>query len=141
MKLDLSSLRKTVESLERAVSVADDNHFIASLSDEARDAIKAGVIQNFEVAYEFCWKYIQRWLRENVPAEQAEHPRSRKELFRLAARFGLIKDPLPWFSYGDARTLSSHTYDEEKAESVYRTALDFVKDARSLLEKLKELND
>ena len=93
------------------------------------------------MAYGCCWNYIQRWLKENAPSEQAEFPRSRKELFRLAARFGLIDDPLPWFSYGDARNLSSHTYDEEKAESVYETALDFVKDARNLLEKLKELND
>jgi nucleotidyltransferase substrate binding protein (TIGR01987 family) len=141
MKLDLSSLRKAVESLERAISVTDDNHFISGLSDDAKDAIRAGVIQNFEVAYEFCWKYIQRWLRENAPSEQAEFPRSRKELFRLAARSGLVKDPLTWFSYGDARNLSSHTYDERKAESVYVTALDFVKDARILLETLEELND
>ena len=141
MKLDLSSLRKAVESLERAIRVTGDNHIISGLSDDTRETIRAGVIQNFEVAYEFCWKYIQRWLKENIPSEQAEFPRSRKELFRLAARFGLIDDPLPWFSYGDARNLSSHTYDEEKAESVYETALDFVKDARSLLEKLKELND
>jgi nucleotidyltransferase substrate binding protein (TIGR01987 family) len=141
MKLDLSSLRKAVESLERAVSVADNNDFISGLSDDAKDAIRAGVIQNFEVAYEFCWKYIQRWLRENAPSGQAEFPRSRKELFRLAARSGLIKNPLTWFSYGDARNLSSHTYDERKAESVYLTALDFVKDARSLLETLEELND
>jgi nucleotidyltransferase substrate binding protein (TIGR01987 family) len=141
MKLDLSSLRKAVESLERAVSVTDNNDFISGLSDDAKDAIRAGVIQNFEVAYEFCWKYIQRWLRENAPSGQAEFPRSRKELFRLAARSGLIKNPLTWFSYGDARNLSSHTYDERKAESVYLTALDFVKDARSLLETLEELND
>ncbi len=141
MKLDLSSLRKAVESLERAIRVTGDDHVISGLSDDTRETIRAGVIQNFEVAYESCWKYIQRWLKENVPSGQAEFPRSRKELFRLAARFGLIEDPLPWFSYGDARNLSSHTYDEEKAESVYETALHFVKDARSLLEKLKELND
>ena len=24
--------------------------------------LKAGVIQNFEVAYELCWKFIKRWL-------------------------------------------------------------------------------
>ena len=137
----MSSLNKTVESLERAIRVTNDDRFFSGLSDDTKETIKAGVIQNFEVAYEFCWKYIQRWLKENVPSEQAEFPRSRKELFRLAARFGLIDDPLPWFSYGDARNLSSHTYDEEKAESVYETALDFVKDARNLLEKLKELND
>jgi nucleotidyltransferase substrate binding protein (TIGR01987 family) len=141
MKLDLSSLRKAVESLERTIKVANNRDLMASLSDEAKDAIRAGVIQNFEVAYEFCWKYVQRWLRENITDKEVEHPRSRKEFFRLAARFGLIKDPLPWFSYGDARNLTSHTYDEDKAESVYEAALDFVKDARRLLQKLEESNE
>jgi nucleotidyltransferase substrate binding protein (TIGR01987 family) len=141
MKLDLSSLRKAVESLERAISVTNDDTFFAGLSDEAREAIKSGVIQNFEVAYEFCWKYVQRWLKENVPVEQAERPRSRKELFRLAARYGLINDPETWFSYGDARNLTTHTYDENTAGSVYDTALVFVKDARGLLNKLEESNE
>ncbi len=113
----------------------------ASLSDEAKEAIKSGVIQNFEVAYESCWKYAQRWLKENVPVEQAERPRSRKELFRLAAQYGLIKDPLIWFSYGDARNLTSHTYDENTAESVFETAMDFIKDAKDLLKKLEENNE
>jgi nucleotidyltransferase substrate binding protein (TIGR01987 family) len=138
MKLDLTSLRKAIESLERTISVTNNKTVWDSLSDEAKDGIRAGVIQNFEVAFEFCWKYIQRWLRENAPAEKAENPRSRKELFRIAARFGLIKDPLPWFSYGDARNLTSHTYNENTAESVYNTALVFVKDARYLLKKLEE---
>jgi len=141
MKLDLSSLRKAVESLERAIGVTNDDTFIASLSDEAKDAIRSGVIQNFEVAYEFCWKYVQRWLKENVPVEQAENPRSRKELFRLAARFGLINDPESWFSYGDARNLTTHTYNENTAESVYETAVVFAKDARRLLQKLEDSNE
>jgi nucleotidyltransferase substrate binding protein (TIGR01987 family) len=141
MKLDLSSLRKAVESLERAISVANNDTFFAGLSNEARETIKSGVIQNFEVAYEFCWKYIHRWLRENVTDKDVENPRSRKELFRLAARFGLIKEPLPWFSYGDARNLTSHTYNEDTAESVFQTAIMFAKDARELLQKLEESNE
>jgi nucleotidyltransferase substrate binding protein (TIGR01987 family) len=141
MKLDLTSLRKAIESLERTISVTNSKTVWDGLSDETKEGIKAGVIQNFEVAYEFCWKYMQRWLKDNAPAEQTENPRSRKELFRIAARFGLIKDPLPWFSYGDARNLTSHTYNENTAESVYETALVFVKDARSLLKKLEESNE
>lgn len=138
MKLDLTSLRKAVESLERAVSVVNDETFFAGLSDEARETIKSGVIQNFEVAYELCWKYAQRWLRENTQVEQSENPRSRKEIFRLAARYGLVNNPETWFSYGDARNLTSHIYSENTAESVYNTALVFVKDAGYLLKKLEE---
>jgi len=141
MKLDLSSLRKAVESLEKTVKVAENKVLAAGLDDDAKDAIRAGVIQNFEFTYELCWKFMRRWLKENVAAEEAEYSRTRKELFRLAARFGLIKEPLSWFSYGDARNLTSHTYDEDQAELVYKTAVDFMKDAKYLLERLQERND
>jgi len=141
MKLELTSLRKAVESLERTLNVANDRDFIAELNPDQIDAIKAGVIQNFEVAYELCWKYIQRWLRQNISPADAEYPRTRKEFFRMAARYGLIDDPLAWFTYGDARNLSSHIYDEQKAETVYQTALRFITDAKFLLERLEERND
>jgi nucleotidyltransferase substrate binding protein (TIGR01987 family) len=141
MKLDLSSLQKAVESLEKTIKVAGNQDLAAELDNDAKDAIKAGVIQNFEFTYELCWKFIRRWLKENADVEEAEYPRTRKEIFRLAARFGLIKEPMSWFSYGDARNLTSHTYDEDKAETVYETAVDFIEDAKYLLERLQELND
>jgi nucleotidyltransferase substrate binding protein (TIGR01987 family) len=141
MKLDLSSLRKAIDSLEKTLKVAENKTLAAELDNDARDAIRAGVIQNFEFTYELCWKFMRRWLKENADVEEAEYPRTRKELFRLAARFGLIKEPLPWFSYSDARNLTTHTYDEDKAESVYETAVGFIEDARYLLNRLQERND
>jgi len=141
MKLDLSSLQKAVESLQKTIKVSEDKTFTDGLDENAKEAIRAGVIQNFEFTYELCWKFIRRWLKENADVEEAEYPRTRKELFRLAARFGLIKEPLSWFSYGDARNLTSHTYDEDKAETVYETAVDFIEDAKYLLERLQERND
>jgi nucleotidyltransferase substrate binding protein (TIGR01987 family) len=141
MKLDLSSLHKAIGSLERTLKVAENKALDAELDNDAKDAIRAGVIQNFEFTYELCWKFMRRWLRENADVEEAEYPRTRKELFRLAARFGLIKEPLSWFSYSDARNLTSHTYDEDKAESVYETAVGFIEDAKYLLDILQERND
>ncbi|MHC4203648.1 MAG: nucleotidyltransferase substrate binding protein [Planctomycetota bacterium] len=141
MKLDLSSLRKAVDSLEKTLKVAENKILAAELNNDVKDAIRAGVIQNFEFTYELCWKFMRRWLKENADVEEAEYPRTRKELFRLAARFGLIKEPLSWFSYSDARNLTSHTYDEDKAETVYQTAVGFSGDARYLLDRLQEHND
>jgi nucleotidyltransferase substrate binding protein (TIGR01987 family) len=141
MKLDLSSLQKAIESLEKTINVAENKTLIAGLDSDTKDTIRAGVIQNFEFTYELCWKFIKRWLSGNASVEDAENPRSRKELFRLAARFGLIDNLLSWFSYGDARNLTSHTYDENKAETVYETAVDFLEDAKELLKRLQEHND
>ena len=148
MALDLSSLKKGIYALDRSVNAAQTN--TASLNEdileairagEIREAIRAGVIHNFEVAYDLSWKFIQRWIRENRTPEDAEHPRTRKDLFRLAARYGLIADPEPWFVYGDARNLTSHTYNEAQAVSVYETAKDFRDDAKYLLKQLKAAND
>ena len=139
MTLELNSLALAVDALKRSLNVANNN--MATLSVDLRETVRAGVIQNFEVAYEQCWKFIQRWIRENRTPEDADHPRTRKELFRLAARYGLITDPLPWFEYSDARNLTSHTYDAKQAEVVFAVAGHFSIDAQYLLKQLKERND
>ena len=139
MPLQLDSLRKAIDALERSVNAAQANMDV--LGEDLRDAVRAGVIQNFEVAYEQCWKFIQRWLRENRIPEDADHPRTRKELFRMAARHGLIADPTPWFGYGEARTETTRTYDEEQAATAYETAKRFVVDAKDLFKRLDSKND
>lgn len=139
MTLELNSLTLAVDALKRSLNAANNN--MATLSVDLRETVRAGVIQNFEVAYEQCWKFIQRWIRENRTPEDADHPRTRKELFRLAARYGLITDPLPWFEYSDARNLTSHTYDAKQAEVVFAVAGHFSIDAQYLLKQLKERND
>lgn len=139
MALQLDNLIKSIDSLERSLNAAHSS--MDSLNDDLRETVRAGVIQNFEVAYEQCWKFIQRWIKENRTQEDAEHPRTRKELFRMAARYDLIADPMPWFAYGDARNLTTHIYSEEQAVSVYEIAHDFLKDARYLLKQLEAGND
>lgn len=137
--MDLSSLGKAIEALENSLRVARETS--ETLSEEALDTIRAGVIQHFEVAYEQCWKFTQRWLRINASPEEADFPRTRKELFRMAARQGLILDPLVWFEYGNARNLSSQTYDEDQAVIVFEAAVRFLPDARKLLDELRSRND
>ena len=139
MALNLQSLAISVAALRTSIEVCDKNW--GSVDEDMQDTLRAGVIQNFEVAYEQSWKMLQRWIKSNVSPEDAEHPRTRKELFRIAARKGLIQDPAPWFEYAEARNMTSHTYDEGSALSVFETAREFVSDAETLLRRLEELND
>lgn len=93
MALNLQSLAKSIAALRTSIEVCDKNW--GSVDEDMQDTLRAGVIQNFEVAYEQSWKMLQRWIKRNVSPEDAEHPRTRKELFRIAARKGLIQDPAP----------------------------------------------
>jgi nucleotidyltransferase substrate binding protein (TIGR01987 family) len=140
MPLDLSALQQAITSLEDSVEVATREDFIDSVDDKARKVIRAGVIQNFEFTFELSWKFIQRWLRENRSPEMAE-PRTRKDLFRHAARNGLISGAQEWFRYAEARNATSHTYNSNRADDVYETAMDFLPAAQGLLAQLERLND
>jgi nucleotidyltransferase substrate binding protein (TIGR01987 family) len=140
MKLDLSSLRKAVESLEKALRVADDGAFMSRLNDEQKQTVRAGVIQNFEFTYELCWKFMRRWLETNLGSAYVAGV-SRRQLFRLSAEHRLISDVNSWMEYHDARNETAHTYDENTAEDVFETAQKFLADARDLLEALEARND
>ena len=108
---------------------------------DLRETVRAGVIQNFEVSYESSWKFIQRWLRENGPPHEADAPRTRKDLFRMAANADLLEDPVPWFRFGEARNLTSHTYDEAHAQGSFEVAASFLPYAKQLLARLELRND
>lgn len=138
MTLDLSSLRKAVESLERAIKVAGAQ-INGRVNTDQEEVIRAGVIQNFEFTYELCWKYIQRWLEINGGGSKVDGF-TRKELFRMAAERQLIEDVEVWFDYAKARNETAHTYDADTAQDVYETALKFVLDARKLMNVLEVKN-
>jgi len=140
MSLDLSSLHKATQSLASAIAVATRAESDQQSTMDLLNTLKAGVIQNFEFTFELCWKMIQRWIQVNVSPEAAE-PRTKKDLFRLAAKKRLIDDPQAWFKYHEARNITSHAYNEENAEMIYRLAIDFCSAAEKLRKTLEMSND
>jgi len=139
MKLDLSSLRKAVESLGKTLKVADDRAFMARLNNDQKNAVRAGVIQNFEFTYELCWKFMKRWLEVNLGSTYVEGV-TRRELFRLSVENRLLTDVDRWMEYHDARNETAHTYDEDTAQDVFQTASNFLADAKKLLQALEARN-
>ena len=140
MKLDLTSLEKSVAALDKALSVAHDAEEADTLTNDQRLVIKAGVIQHFELTYEFCWKFMKRDLQHNLGRVYVDGV-SRHQLFRLAAEQRLIEDVEAWMDYHHARNLTSHTYDEEVAGEVFFTACTFAAQAHALLTALELRND
>jgi nucleotidyltransferase substrate binding protein (TIGR01987 family) len=140
LALELGSLKKAVSALAGVLAKSNDAEFMSKLDQEARNAIRAGVIQHFEFTYELCWKFIKRWLEVNISTTAADGV-TRRELFRLGAENHLIDDVEQWMRYHEARNLTSHTYEPEIAEKVYNTAHDFTRDAARLLAALEARND
>ncbi|MBA2591067.1 MAG: nucleotidyltransferase substrate binding protein [Pseudomonadota bacterium] len=132
MKLDLSSLKKAINSLERAV-----RRSLATPEDtELRDA----VIQRFEYTYELSWKMLKRRLELDAPTPAEIDALGFKDLIRQGAERGLIAQPQAWFEYRRQRNITSHTYDEDKATQVHQAAVAFLEDAESLLQELERRN-
>lgn len=128
MTLDFTPLDNALGSLGRAIQRAQG----ALHDEELRDA----VIQRFEYTMDLSWKLLQRVLRTvGVPETEI---RTKRDLFREAARIGLLADPSAWFGYYEARNESSHTYNRVVAQRVYGKAVEFYQDALALLEKMRE---
>ena len=66
---------------------------------------------------------------------------TQRNLLRLGAENRLIADSARWMDYHKARNATSHTYNEEAAENVFKEATEFVHDAKYLLKMLEARND
>ncbi|EKD27867.1 MAG: nucleotidyltransferase substrate binding protein, HI0074 family [uncultured bacterium] len=130
MYLDFSSLEKAVSSLEKAILRAEKT--------KNDDILRDAVIQRFEYTYELCWKMLKRQIEMDSPTPALVDTLSFKELIREGAEKGFIDDVAAWIMYREQRNITSHVYNENKAISVYNTAVEFLKDAKSLLNKLKK---
>ncbi|MFN3412507.1 MAG: nucleotidyltransferase substrate binding protein [Thermoanaerobaculum sp.] len=130
--LELSPLARAVASLQRGLSRWQAN----PEDEELRDA----VIQRFEFTFELAWKFVRRQLAQELPSPRDLSLMSFQELFREAARRGLIRDPEQWFFFRYCRNLTSHTYDPAKAKEVADAAGPFLQEAQALLSELKTRN-
>jgi len=99
-----------------------------ALAEEPTVLNQDATIQRFEFTFELSWKLMQEVLRENRIDTYGV-----RGVFREAARLELVEDPLPWFSFLEARNLTAHTYNEEEARKIYTKIKDFPALVDSLL--------
>ena len=137
MTLDLISLTRSIKVLRE--SVEDNIRNGSQFSPLQQETFRSGIIQNFEIAYELCWKEMKRWIEENVsPDVLFGVPRI--ELFRRAAENGLIDDIDQWMTFHQARNRTSHIYHADIAVEVYETAVSFIPEAENFLRNITARN-
>ncbi len=128
MKLNFTALQKALNSLEIAIKRSQSHKH----DKELRDA----VIQRFEYTFELSFKFLKRVLELESPSPMLVDQMSYKDILREACEKGFIDNFHVWVVYRDQRNITSHTYNENKAESVYQTALTFYNDALKLSQQL-----
>jgi len=135
MSLDLSSFDKALSSLRAAHRVYESTDS-SEKNELEREMMRDGVILRFEYTFELSWKMLKRYL-EMYGLEKPDSF-SARQLFRVGFERGLLRAVAPWFVYLENRNHTSHTYNVETAERVFRVAKEFVRDAEFLLARLQE---
>jgi len=140
MKLDFSPLANAIAQLAKSLEYA--NSELAKSDRGLFEQLRNSVIQCFKFTYELSYKMLKRYL-ESTAANPGEFDlASFQNLIRTGNEKDLLRsDWLRWKDYRQARTDSSHTYDEEKADAVYAIAPDFLEEARHLYRQLMAKSD
>jgi len=75
---------------------------------------KQGIIQAFEFTHELAWNVLKDFLED----QGNQNIRGSKDATRAAFKVSLITEGELWMAMIQSRNSSSHTYDEETAESL-----------------------
>jgi len=140
MSLDFSSLQNAIRQLEKSLKFA--NSALAKSDAELFEQLRNSVIQCFEFTYELSHKMLKRHLEATAASPEEMDLGTFQNLIRSGNEKGLLRsDWLQWRIYRQARTDSSHTYDENRATAVYAIAPDFLEEAKFLYAQLIKRND
>jgi nucleotidyltransferase substrate binding protein (TIGR01987 family) len=135
--LHLLSLQKAVRQLAKSLKYYHSE--TAQKDYDLQEQFVAATIQAFEFTYELSTKYLRRYLSLTEPNAEAVTQMSFPDLIRTASERGLLQnDWSKWIDYRAKRNITSHTYDEDKANEVMRIVPEFLDEIVYLIAKLEE---
>ncbi len=136
MNLSLTPLENAISQLEQSLvyfhsdTVQADPGLVLQL--------RAAAIQAFEFTYELSWKMLKRYLSLAEPNPAEIETMSFAHLIRTGCDKGLLLSDLKqWNRYRQERGITSHTYDQAKAQEIFESIPGFLRDAKFLLAQLQ----
>lgn len=133
-KLDLTSFKNTMHSLDRALKEYKKN--------ETNEFIRDSVIQRFEYCYDLSTKLIRRHLSLVSENPQVIHTMSFQMLIRDAYSKGLLLNSWDtWWRYRDDRNATSHAYNEANAIDIASDVTGFYEELTTLLTHLVQYHE
>ena len=140
MNLDLRPLEGAVAQLVEALALHD--RVSAQGDRQLQRHMRAATIQAFEFSYEVTFKMLKRHLEEISSSPETVRSMTFNSIIREAFGQDLVcSDISVWRKYRKNRGITSHTYDEDKAQEVFECAMNFVRDAQYVLIQLQRRNE
>ncbi len=137
MSLDVTSLIKAINQLESAL---DAYYELIQEKPKYKIHMRGAVIQAFEFTYELTLKMLKRHLYTSLFNPHEVDSMSFKHIIREAYAKNLTNsDVVVWTEYRKNRGITSHTYDEVKAQAVFESVSKFLNEARYVLARLQEI--
>ena len=129
-KLDLSTLHKALARL--------DEGYQRYLLDVRDLQIRDGLIQRYEFTYEISHKMLKRHLEMASPNPEVFDAMPFADLIRTGKELSMLKsDWAAWKLFREMRAKTSHTYDEDVAQTVVQVIPAFIEEARFLAQQLE----
>lgn len=137
LPLDISSFEKAVAKLEKVYTAATSER--ARADEEFAEISQMAAVQAFEFTYEQSFKMIRRFLEAAEPSPKNLSGETFQSIVRLASERGLLLNDLAaWDEYRKKRNITSHAYNEEKAQEVLEIIPDFIREVRYLRDQMNE---
>lgn len=139
MSLDLSSFVNSVAQLSEALDLYSSDR---TYNDPPlKKHLRAATIQAFEFTYEVSLKMLRRHMALAADSPAEIDRMSFNNLIREAYGDDLVRsDVVTWRKYRQSRAITSHAYNEDKAQAIFEGVPDFLDEARYLLGRLQERN-
>ena len=127
-KRNSDKLQHAMRSLEDALVYARSSEF-QGLGIEFKSVLISAVVQNFNLTFAVCRKMITQQLSDSFGKESVED-KTPEEIFRAAAKAGIIGNLNHWLEYLDCEHLSPSS---SLALRTFEKASSFLSDAGELL--------
>ena len=124
MGLNFEPLGRCIQTLERSLKCLDS----AQEDTVDYEMYRNSVIKSFEMTLEMSGKSLRRVLREFTGNPKSVNELTFKDVFRHAAKHGLVTDVERWFRYRESRNNTVHDYGQDFAETVLVMIQEFYRD-------------
>jgi nucleotidyltransferase substrate binding protein (TIGR01987 family) len=131
------SLGRAIAQLEEALAFVGSD--LARQDARVARQFRAAAIQAFEFTYELSYKTLKRFLADTEPSPAQVQAMDFNGIVRLGYARGLLAEEISvWRGFRENRSVTSHTYNEDKAQAVFDAIPRFLNEVRFLVAHINQ---